>query len=85
MKTLITAIWFTFIGVGLGMLIAVRSQMGITEIVNIPTRAELQQALGVKPDGRIGPKTIAAWAAWEKGRFNEFAEEYFTKSGAPRQ
>jgi len=43
----------------------------------IPTRIELQESLGVKPDGKIGPITEAAWQKAEQERFNEIAEEYF--------
>ena len=45
----------------------------------IPTVVEIQILLGVKPDGVVGPNTIAAWRLAENNqhaaRYNYFYEE----------
>ena len=43
---------------------------------------ELQEALGAKPDGIVGPETIRLWQQYERDViFNQYAAKYMTPSG----
>jgi len=43
---------------------------------------ELQDALGAKPDGIVGPETIRLWQQYERDViFNQYAAKFMTPSG----
>jgi len=50
---------------------------------------ELQEAVGARPDGKIGPETtrlVNAQCEMDKPEyFNKLAKPYFTESGAPKK
>ena len=77
MKTFIFAL---ILGAVLGRWIernAARTDSGEGHGCPLPTRCELQRALGVEVDGDIGPETIMAWDKYESDMFAElvFGEE----------
>jgi hypothetical protein len=47
---------------------------------------ELQEAVGAKPDGIVGPETIRLWQQYERDViFNGYAAEFMTVSGGPKE
>ncbi len=48
----------------------------------LPSIIDIQEAVGAKPDGIVGPETIGLW---EIAYANQEAAKFMTPSGAPRK
>ncbi len=54
---------------------------GAAQPFTIPSIINIQEAVGTKPDGIVGPHTIRKW---EAAYANQEAAKFMTKSGGPK-
>ena len=82
--TLLTVISVSSIGHLRGKVKSLQAQLD-----QVPSIEAFQRMIGAKPDGIPGPETIRKWKEalekQDKILFNQYANEYFTPTGAPKE